>query len=108
MISEWYHKPATNDRQQQYQQSQRDVSAAGNISVQSAPVITGVNTTSCAAMSDDMDTTVLYHDGTITSVVNVAVSCDSCDAIDHGLCVIICPIAIAYQCKKTFSIYYLV
>jgi len=91
MISEWYHKPATNDRQQSQQQC--NVSAAGNsntvsagdamtstasvvpatvsVVAQSAPVTTGANTMTSATTSDDMDTTVLYHDGATTSIVDL-------------------------------------
>jgi len=92
MISEWHHKPATNDRQQQSQQ-QRNVSAAGNsntvstgdamtttasvvpatvsVVAQLAPVTTGANTMTSATTSDDMHTTVLYHDGATTSIVDL-------------------------------------
>jgi len=94
MISEWYHKPATNDRQQQSQQ-QRNVSAAGNsntmsagdamtstasvvpatvsVTAQLAPVTTGARTNmmTSATTSDDMDTTVLYHDDATTSIIDL-------------------------------------
>jgi len=95
IISEWYHKQATNDRQQQQSQQQhRSVSAAGNtvsagdammsavstasvvpttvsVTAQSESVTTDANTMSSATVADDMDTTMLYHDGASTSVVDL-------------------------------------
>jgi len=65
ILSEWYHKPANNDRQRQSQQQHRNVSAAGNTVsagdavMSAAPAASVVPTTvSVTAQSESLDTVV--------------------------------------------------
>ena len=47
------------------------VPATVSVVAQLAPVTTGANTMTSATTSDDMHTTVLYHDGATTSIVDL-------------------------------------